>query len=121
MNRSNLSGKKSAFCFKRALPCKANGNVLIHIILVFPFPIFTVFINMPTPSLYDSAFESIRSMWIRSVMFVTQPVFQRLLPDPYTEAGNVRVDKKPAHVSRVTMTEIISPAQCNMLVNNDIK
>ncbi|KAG2206609.1 hypothetical protein INT46_004857 [Mucor plumbeus] len=70
---------------------------------------------MPTPSLYDSAFDSIRSMWIRSVMFVTQPVFQRLLPDPYTEAGNVRVDKKPAHVSRVTMTEIISPAQCNML------
>ncbi|CEP11123.1 hypothetical protein [Parasitella parasitica] len=48
-------------------------------------------------------------------MFVTQPVFQRLLPDPYTEAGNVRVDKKPAHVSRVTMTEIISPAQCNMM------
>lgn len=49
-------------------------------------------------------------------MFVTQPVFQRLLPDPYTEAGNVRVDKKPAHVSRVTMTEIVSPAQCNMMV-----
>ncbi|KAK4519781.1 uncharacterized protein ATC70_010023 [Mucor velutinosus] len=69
---------------------------------------------MPT-SLYDSAFESVRSMWIRSVMFVTQPVFQRLLPDPYTEAGNVRVDRKPAHVSRVTMTEIVSPAQCNMM------
>ncbi|KAL0141838.1 HotDog domain-containing protein [Mucor lusitanicus] len=69
---------------------------------------------MPS-SLYDSAFESVRSMWIRSVMFVTQPVFQRLLPDPYTEAGNVRVDKKPAHVSRVTMTEIVSPAQCNMM------
>jgi hypothetical protein len=49
-------------------------------------------------------------------MFVAQPVFQRLLPDPYTEAGNVRQDAKPAHSSRITMTEIISPAQCNIKV-----
>jgi hypothetical protein len=68
-------------------------------------------------SLYDSAFERIRSMWIRSVMFVVQPVFQRILPDPYTENGNVRVDAKSAHVSRVTMTEIISPAHCNIKVS----
>jgi hypothetical protein len=66
--------------------------------------------------LYDSAFDTVRSMWIRSVMFVTQPIFQRLLPDPYTKAGNVRVEAKPAHESRITMTEIISPAQCNMKV-----
>ncbi|KAI9483477.1 MAG: HotDog domain-containing protein [Benjaminiella poitrasii] len=69
---------------------------------------------MPLDSIYNSAFESIRSMWIRSVLFITQPVFQRLLPDPYTEAGNVRVNAKPANNSRVTMTEIISPAQCNI-------
>lgn len=68
-------------------------------------------------SIYDTAFEQVRSMWIRSVMFVTQPVFQRLLPDPYTKAGNVRLDAKPAHASRITMTEIISPAQCNSKVN----
>lgn len=70
---------------------------------------------MPS-SVYDSAFEHVRSMWIRSVLFVTQPVFQRLMPDPYTQAGNVRVDAKPAHASRITMTEIISPAQCNIKV-----
>ncbi|KAG2204828.1 hypothetical protein INT47_004103 [Mucor saturninus] len=68
---------------------------------------------MPS-SAYDSAFEHVRQMWIRSVLFVTQPVFQRLMPDPYTQAGNVRVDAKPAHASRITMTEIISPAQCNI-------
>jgi hypothetical protein len=67
-------------------------------------------------SFYDSAYEQIRSMWIRSVLFITQPVYQKLLPDPYTEAGNVRVDEKPAHASRITMTEIISPAQCNIKV-----
>lgn len=70
---------------------------------------------MPS-SAYDSAFEHVRQMWIRSVLFVTQPVFQRLMPDPYTQAGNVRVDAKPAHASRITMTEIISPAQCNIKV-----
>lgn len=65
---------------------------------------------------YDSAFDTVRSLWIRSVMFITQPIFQRLLPDPYTNAGHVRVGAKPAHESRITMTEIISPAQCNMKV-----
>ncbi|RCH79829.1 hypothetical protein CU098_002192, partial [Rhizopus stolonifer] len=43
-----------------------------------------------------------------------QPLFQRLLPDPYTTAGNVRVNSKPAHESRVTMTEFISSSQCNL-------
>lgn len=49
---------------------------------------------------------------------MTQPVFRKLLPDPYTENGHVREESKPAHESRVTMTEIISPAQCNLKVKD---
>ncbi|KAG1474644.1 hypothetical protein G6F56_000240 [Rhizopus delemar] len=66
------------------------------------------------PSFINSAFEQIRSLWIRTILYITQPIFQRLLPDPYTKAGNVRVDTKPAHASRITMTEIISPDQCDL-------
>ncbi|KAG1153031.1 hypothetical protein G6F37_000007 [Rhizopus arrhizus] len=66
------------------------------------------------PSFINSAYEQIRSLWIRTILFITHPIFQRLLPDPYTKAGNVRVDTKPAHASRITMTEIISPDQCDL-------
>ncbi|ORE05884.1 Thioesterase/thiol ester dehydrase-isomerase [Rhizopus microsporus var. microsporus] len=66
------------------------------------------------PSFVRSAFEQIRDLWIRTIVFITSPIFQRLLPDPYTKAGNVRDNTKPAHVSRVTMTEIISSQQCDL-------
>jgi hypothetical protein len=69
------------------------------------------------PSFINSAYEQIRSLWIRTILFITHPIFQRLLPDPYTKAGNVRVDTKPAHASRITMTEIISPDQCDLKVH----
>ncbi|KAG0164609.1 Acyl-coenzyme A thioesterase 12 [Apophysomyces sp. BC1034] len=39
---------------------------------------------------------------------------RRLLPDPYTDAGNVRVISKPSYESRVTMTETVSPAHANV-------
>ncbi|OBZ84652.1 Acyl-coenzyme A thioesterase 11 [Choanephora cucurbitarum] len=37
-----------------------------------------------------------------------------MLPDPYTTAGHVRVSSKPAHESRVTMTEFIHASHCNL-------
>ncbi|KAI8992248.1 HotDog domain-containing protein [Pilobolus umbonatus] len=58
--------------------------------------------------------EKAKKIWMKGVMTVAQPVVQRLLPDPYTEAGQIRMDGKAAHVSRVTMTEIITHAQCNI-------
>ncbi|KAL1933557.1 hypothetical protein VTP01DRAFT_7647 [Rhizomucor pusillus] len=61
-----------------------------------------------------TAYETIRELWLRALIFVTRPIVLRLLPDPYTEAGNVRVASKPTHASRVTMTEIIAAHHCNV-------
>lgn len=63
-----------------------------------------------------TAYETIRELWLRALIFVTRPIVLRLLPDPYTEAGNVRVASKPTHASRVTMTEIIAAHHCNVKV-----
>lgn len=63
-----------------------------------------------------AAFELIKSIWLRKVLYLTRPIMSRLLPDPYTQAGNVRVASKPAHESRVTMTEIIAHHHCNTRV-----
>ncbi|KAG2225866.1 hypothetical protein INT45_007110 [Circinella minor] len=64
--------------------------------------------------LFTSVYELIRTLWVKFIFFIAEPIFPLLLPDPYTRAGNVRVEAKPAHESRVTMTEIISPHHCNV-------
>ncbi|KAI8148796.1 HotDog domain-containing protein [Fennellomyces sp. T-0311] len=63
---------------------------------------------------FSSVFEFIRNLWVKVVLFIAEPIFPLILPDPYTRAGNVRVDSKPTHESRVTMTEIIAPHHCNV-------
>ncbi|KAI9499649.1 HotDog domain-containing protein [Zychaea mexicana] len=63
---------------------------------------------------FIKAFDLIRNLWLRVILFIAAPVFPYLLPDPYTQAGNVRDESKPAHESRVTMTEIIAPHHCNV-------
>ena len=65
---------------------------------------------------FTRAYELIRTLWVKIVFFIAEPIFPLLLPDPYTRAGNVRVEAKPAHESRITMTEIIAPHHCNVRV-----
>ncbi|KAI9029939.1 HotDog domain-containing protein [Phycomyces nitens] len=54
------------------------------------------------------------SIWAKVVYFVSQTLLRFILPDPYIEAGNIRVNEKPMYESRVTMTEIISPAHASL-------
>ncbi|ORX53986.1 Thioesterase/thiol ester dehydrase-isomerase [Hesseltinella vesiculosa] len=62
-----------------------------------------------------SAFEAIRAIWIRAFLYITEPVFSRLLPDPYTNAGHTRVPSKLMKESKVTMTEIVTSSHCNSM------
>ncbi|KAJ8663899.1 hypothetical protein O0I10_000174 [Lichtheimia ornata] len=61
----------------------------------------------------STAFELIRSLWLKTLLFVARPLIPRLLPDPYIAAGHERVASKPVHQSRVTMTEILAAQHCN--------
>ncbi|CAO3595438.1 unnamed protein product [Absidia cylindrospora] len=67
------------------------------------------------PFSFQTAFQTIRTLWLKAFLFVTEPVFRFLLPDPYTNAGNKRVEKKLVHQSKVTMTEIVTAAHVNIL------
>ncbi|KAI9311684.1 HotDog domain-containing protein [Dichotomocladium elegans] len=64
-------------------------------------------------AIFIRAFELIRSLWLRTILFIVSPFMPRLLPDPYLAAGHERVQSKPVHESRITMTETIFPQHCN--------
>lgn len=66
----------------------------------------------------SNAFELIRSLWLKTLLFVARPLIPRLLPDPYIAAGHERVASKPVHQSRVTMTEILAAQHCNAKVSD---
>ncbi|KAI8060223.1 HotDog domain-containing protein [Gongronella butleri] len=63
----------------------------------------------------QSAFDTLRALWVRAFLYITNPIFTRLLPDPYTNAGNIRATSKLTRESRVTMTEIVTSAHCNSM------
>ncbi|CAO3639910.1 unnamed protein product [Cunninghamella blakesleeana] len=62
-----------------------------------------------------TAFESIRALWLRAFLYISNPIFKLLLPDPYTNAGHERVTTKYMHESRVTMTEIVTSSHVNSI------
>ncbi|KAI8327454.1 HotDog domain-containing protein [Blakeslea trispora] len=61
-----------------------------------------------------SIYDTVRNKCVEAFVFISQPIFQRMLPDPYTTAGHERVSSKPAHESRVTMTELVHASHCNL-------
>ncbi|CAM0138809.1 unnamed protein product [Umbelopsis sp. WA50703] len=66
------------------------------------------------PDLTDeNALTRARNYTTETFLTVFGPVISRFLPDPWTEAGNERVTEKPAYLSRVTMTEVISPSHAD--------
>ncbi|KAJ2956924.1 hypothetical protein NQZ79_g7284 [Umbelopsis isabellina] len=57
----------------------------------------------------ENALSRARNYTTETFLTFFGPVISRFLPDPWTEAGNERMTEKPAYLSRVTMTEVISP------------
>ncbi|GAB5593255.1 hypothetical protein Unana1_08155 [Umbelopsis nana] len=61
----------------------------------------------------DNVFLRARNYSTDTFFSVFGPVISRFLSDPWVEAGNERVAEKPAYLSRVTMTEVISPSHAD--------
>ncbi|KAI8582160.1 hypothetical protein K450DRAFT_269617 [Umbelopsis ramanniana AG] len=67
---------------------------------------------MPEP-VDENVLTRMRNYSTETFLNVFGPVISRFLPDPWTEAGNERVAEKSAFLSRVTMTEFISPSHAD--------